>query len=184
MDRSDIPSADRLEFDFARTRCDCEICRIPCKHVPGSLVPSDLQRLCPEGQDLLAWAEEHLLALTERPVPTLVPRRQANGACHWFFEGKCAVHEVSPFGCAYFDSHMAAEEATRRRTAANDARKEDARRHGLYYRVWQHLIQKGKIGIPGDREGMREESRRLVQTIQRRWNQLAEPRQDEISFPT
>src|SRR5205807_19611 len=67
----------RAQFDFRRTRCGCEFCTAPCRHIPGSLDVSDLSRLCPPTQDLFSWAEEHLVALTDKPFPTLVPARQA-----------------------------------------------------------------------------------------------------------
>jgi hypothetical protein len=172
MDSNDETKPERQEHGFSRTRCGCELCRVPCRHVPGGLDPADLLRLCPEGKDVFAWAEEHLEALTNRPFPTLVPARRADGACHWLFDGQCAVHEVSPYGCAFFDAHMTPEEAGRRREATVARRQEEERTNGLYYRVWLHLCKKGKIGVPGDRAGMREEGQKVLRTMQRRREQL------------
>lgn len=157
---------------FSRTTCGCEICRVPCRHVPGGLDPADLPRLCPPGQDLLAWAEEHLRALTDKPFPTLVPARQASGACHWLFDERCAVHDQAPYGCAFFDTHMSKPEADQRYRATVEARKQDAASEGLYYRVWRHLRQRGLIGRPGDRAAMNEEMSRLCRTADRRWHTL------------
>lgn len=151
----------REQYGFRRTSCACVWCAAPCRHIPGSLDVTDLPRLCPAGQDVFAWAEEHLRALTNKPYPTLVPARQANGHCHWFFEGKCAVHEHAPYGCAFFDVHMTAEEADRRAAATIQARREDAARQGLYYRVWLHLCRKELIGRPGDRIGLAQEIRQI-----------------------
>src|SRR5438128_2537880 len=95
----------REQFGFQRTRCGCVFCQAPCKHIPGSLDVSDLWRLCPKGQDVFTWAEEHLRVLPDKAFPTLVPVRQVNGHCHWFVQGKCAVHENAPYSCAFFDSH-------------------------------------------------------------------------------
>jgi hypothetical protein len=40
-------------------------------------------------------------------IPTLVPRKKMmNGACIFYEHGQCTVHEVSPFGCAFFDDHQ------------------------------------------------------------------------------
>ena len=152
------PTADALPsqelYGFRRTVCGCEFCRAPCKHMPGTLDVTDLARLCPEGQELIPWAEEHLRALTDKSVPTLVPVRQANGSCHLLFDGQCAVHEHSPFGCAYFDTHMTDEEAQQRAEATINARREDAAHHGPYFQVWQHLCRKGLTARSGDRPGL------------------------------
>jgi transposase len=148
----------REEFGFQRTECPCPFCRVPCRHMPGSLCPSDLARLCPAGQDVFAWAEQHLRALADRPFPTLVPARQANGHCHWLHEGRCTVHEAAPYGCAFFDSHMTAADVERREAATVRARREDAAADGLYYRVWVHLRMKGLIALPGDRAAVRAEA--------------------------
>src|SRR5271166_1913757 len=138
----DLPLV-RKQFGFCRTICGCELCRAPCRHMPGSLDISDLPRLCPVGQDVFAWAEQHLRALTDKPFPTLVPARRADGHCHWLYEGKCAVHEISPYGCAFFDSHLDAAEVKRRSAATIQARRADALNNGLYYQVWLHLCARG-----------------------------------------
>lgn len=160
MAASELPPA-REEFGFRRTACDCEFCTVYCRHVPGSLATTDLPRLCPPGQDVFAWAEQHLRAVTSKPYPTLVPARQANGHCHWHFDGLCAVHEQAPYSCAFFDSHMGEEEAERRSHASIRARQDDAAAHGLYFQVWQHLIRKGLTSPGGDWPALREEMARL-----------------------
>lgn len=172
MNLNPTPPEDTPIHGFDRTRCGCEMCRIPCKHVPGALDPEDLPRMCPENHDIFSWAEEHLRALTNKPYPTLVPARQANGSCHWHFDGLCAVHDVSPFGCAFFDSHMSYEEAEKRREATIASRLKDKDKKGLYYQVWQHLCRLGKIGRPGNRAGMRAEGQKLLRTIERRMGDL------------
>jgi hypothetical protein len=151
----------RERFGFRRTACGCAFCAVPCRHVPGSLDVADLERLCPAGRDVFAWAEEHLRALAHRPFPTLVPARQANGHCHWYFEGKCAVHEAAPYGCAFFDAHMDEAEIDRRSAATIRAREEDAARGDLYYRVWLHLCRRGLTGRPGDRDALAAEVCRI-----------------------
>ena len=156
-----MADSPRTDFGFARTTCGCEYCKVYCRHMPGSLAVPDLERLCPKGQDIFAWAEQHLRAITTKPYPTLVPARQQNGECHWFFQGGCGVHEAAPYSCAFFDAHMSDEEAARRSEASVESRKEDAAAQGLYFRVWIHLQQKGLTAPHGDREGVRLDMSRL-----------------------
>jgi hypothetical protein len=153
----DNPPANRERYGFQRTVCGCEMCRVPCRHMPGSLDVVDLLALCPPNHDVFGWAEEHLRALTDKGVPTLVPARLPNGHCHWLFEGQCVVHEHSPYGCSFFDAHQPADEVERRSAATMQARRDDAAAHGLYYRVWLHLCRKGRISPPGDRQAIDRE---------------------------
>lgn len=99
----------RTEFGFVRSRCGCPDCSVSCRHIPGFLVPQDLDRLLPGPLPALAggvacvaigkvpaailvWALEHLLAspgalvareeagkLVPFRIPTLVPARQEDG---------------------------------------------------------------------------------------------------------
>jgi hypothetical protein len=165
----------REEFGFRRTRCDCPYCQAPCRHLPGSLCPSDLVRRCPAGRDVFAWAEQHLRALVGRPFPTLVPARQANGHCHWLYEGRCTVHEAAPFGCAFFDSHMTAAEVESREAATIRARLEDAAAGGLYSRVWLHLRGQGLIARPGDRGAVRDDMLAVRRNAERNRRRMREP---------
>ncbi len=158
----------REQHGFARTRCPCEFCRVYCRHIPGTLDVADLTRLCPADQDVFAWAELHLRALTDKSSPTLVPARRSNGHCHWLVQGLCAVHADAPFGCAFFDAHMDDAEVERRRAATVEARNRDARENGLYYRVWQQLCRKGLTAPSGDREAVAVEMRRIQQEPERR----------------
>jgi hypothetical protein len=158
----------REQHGFKRTTCDCEYCRAPCRHLPGSLDVADLERLCPPGADIFAWAEEHLRALPEKSFLTLVPARQANGHCHWHLDGKCVVHEASPFGCAFYDTHMSEAEAEKRTAATIQARDDDEAKRGLYYRVWRHLCGKGLTGPPGDRKGLAADWRELKRAEKQR----------------
>ncbi len=160
-------SAAREVHGFGRTVCGCALCAAPCRHIPGSLDVSDLERLCPEGQDLFAWAEQHLRAITDKPYPTLVPARGLDGACHWHYGGRCAVHEHAPYGCAFFDSHMSAEEAEKRAEATIRARRADAAAEGPYFRLWRHLARKGLTCPSGDREALAAEWRRILRGAER-----------------
>jgi hypothetical protein len=151
----------REEFGFRRTECGCAACQVPCRHIPGSLAPADLARLAPPGQDLFTWAEQHLRALTDKAVPTLVPARQPDGSCHWYRGGHCLVHTAAPYGCAFFDAHQPPEEVARREAAVLRARGADRDADGVYYRVWLHLCRRGLVSPPGDRAAVRAELLRL-----------------------
>jgi hypothetical protein len=153
MGQGDSPGGapPRAAHGFRRTTCGCAACAAFCRHLPGALDPSDLVRLCPPGQDLLAWAEQHLRAQVGRPVPSLVPARDVTGHCHWFFDGRCAVHADAPYGCAFFDSHLPHEEVDRRAAATARAIRQDLAEKGPYYQVWRHLRRRGLTVGRGDR---------------------------------
>ncbi len=150
----------RRTFGFERTQCGCEYCKAYCRHLPGALDPSDLTRLGPDGPNVFAWAEHHLRALIQQPYPLLVPARNEQGPCHWYFDGQCAVHENAPYSCAFFDAHMPDAEVGRRAAATIQACKDDAAANGLYHRVWLHLWRRGLVGQPGDREALLAEVRK------------------------
>jgi len=116
----------RKEFGFARTVCACGECTINCHFIPGYLIPADLERIAARlgYDDLFEFAINNLLASPGatvldggrvRQIPTLVPARREDGACV-FLDGqdRCSVHDVSPFGCAFFDVHQSREESDRR----------------------------------------------------------------------
>lgn len=116
----------RTEFGFERTICSCDSCSNHCRFIPGYLVPSDLERIARflGFKNLVTFAIENLLASPGAIVmkngrlfriPTLVPRRKKNGSCLFLDErGGCKIHVVSPYGCAFFDSHQTQEEANMR----------------------------------------------------------------------
>ena len=88
----------RTVFGFARTECACAECVLNCQHMPGYLIPEDLPALAAElGYDNWEkFAFENLAASQGATVlmrdgqtlqiPTLVPQRQANGACKFLDE--------------------------------------------------------------------------------------------------
>ena len=147
---------DREEFGFRRNVCACRKCTLWCEHVPGALVPSDLDRLIPSGDDPFRWAEEHLLAspgfrimspfgeiLVQ--IPTLVPKRQENGHCDWLQNGLCSVHADSPFGCAFYrQCQQSAQQAESRSIAARLAREKAFQEGSLYAQIWHHLWNAGQ----------------------------------------
>lgn len=160
------PAAEELRYGLHRTRCGCDFCRVYCRHIPGRLAVGDVARLCPEGADVFAWAEEHLQAVTDAPYPKLVPVRGAGGQCHWYVDGGCTVHDRAPYGCAYFDAHMSSDEVKRRGLPANLGSLDDAAAGGLDFRVWRHLVDRGLVRLSGRREPVDEEMRLLRQSIE------------------
>jgi len=150
-----------------------------CEHLPGYLVPSDLDRLIPSGEDPMLWAEQNLLASPglqiKTPqftlsIPSLVPKRQDNGHCQWLQDGECTVHENSPFGCAFLSqcrqTNAQAEKIT---DAGRAARAEAFEEDGLYAQIWKHLWEKGL------RELTSQESRKRAASVVKRI-ELAEER--------
>lgn len=163
MSKHPLPIVDhaRLEFGFCRTQCACPECTRNCQHIPGYLVPADLERMgrcLATAQDPLSWARRHLLASPGAVVmrrgqvfriPTLVPARRPDGACTFLTaEGQCAIHAVSPFGCAFFDAHMPHAEADRRSKCGLQAVAEDWAVHGLYAQVWLDLTSDDLVAPP------------------------------------
>ena len=117
-----MPQIDpsRSEFGALRVICSCEACREPCLHMPGFLIPSDLDRLrraqgvhaAATLEEDLAWCRVSLraspgaLAIREGRtfrIPTLVPATRDDGACAFLMDGiGCGIQDDSPFGCAFF----------------------------------------------------------------------------------
>lgn len=115
----------RTEFGSARTACSCADCSINCRFIPGYLIPADLERIAAHvgAENVMAFAADNLLASPgaivmdshtgkQHRIPTLVPARRPDGACKFLgTNGDCSIHAVSPFGCAFFDSHQRPEES-------------------------------------------------------------------------
>jgi hypothetical protein len=150
----------RTEFGAARTSCDCKYCKVHCRHMPGYMIPSDLVRMIPVGADPVKWAEENLLASpgplvmsretreTYR-VPTLVPATKKDGSCKFLnAQGRCSIHAVSPFGCAFFDCNSNPLEASILSSEGVYAIQEDTKKRGsLYRRLVKHLKCIGKTQV-------------------------------------
>jgi len=116
---------------FARTVCACKTCASFCETRPGALIPSDVPRIAHRlvkmklidheekvGQFLRASGSttvyEPDLEKQVR-IMQIAPARNRRGRCVFLDESnRCQIHEVSPFGCAYFDGHMPREERDRR----------------------------------------------------------------------
>ena len=121
----DIANA-RTEFGYKRTVCACVECVSNCRYIPGYLISADIRRIARHlgFTNLVEFAFRYLLASPGATVmqagrifqiPTLVPRRKADGSCVFLDEhNRCRIHEVSPYGCAFFDAHQSDAEAQRR----------------------------------------------------------------------
>jgi hypothetical protein len=175
--RRPLPLVDstRLEFGFERTVCACEQCTNYCRHVPGYLVPSDLERLCDYcgcAGAFDSWANQHLLAspgaLVMRKgaigrIPTLVPARRDNAACIFLSaDSSCSIHPIAPFGCAFFDSHQEDDAADRRSSRGLRAILEDWQSAGPYSALWLALHAAGRNAPTPEtaRAGLSELSKR------------------------
>lgn len=149
----------RKEFGFARTKCDCEQCRVPCKFMPGYLVPSDLARIKNEiagHRTIEQIAEDWFLAspgaIVKKDgrmfrIPTIVPQtEEKTGHCIFLDEqGLCKIHEVAPYGCAFFDFHMTDKEGDCRSKAGLTAIVEDFQNGGIYSTTWRFLAKRGLV---------------------------------------
>lgn len=164
-------NSPRMEFGRERSTCDCEKCLIGCVTIPGYLIPADIPRLMAatntDNKGPFEWAEEHLLAsfgagvgrimddgrIVIKEVKTLVPATHAirTSSCHWLSgDGKCTVHEVSPYGCAFFK--VCCTKSRREVDAAsldgmNDILR-DEKEKGLYSQIHAHLALLKRIAEP------------------------------------
>lgn len=121
-----------MREQFTRHKCRCWECQVFCLHMPGMLIPGDVDRIMcaidvPDGE-FEQWVESTfcasrgaLVIADGQPVriPTIVPQQKPDGSCV-LLDGanRCMVHAVAPFGCAYLDPHLDADEADRRVQAA------------------------------------------------------------------
>jgi len=145
--------SERTEFGATRSVCGCAACQTNCRHMPGYLIPADLDRMIPPDRDAFAWAEKNLLASPGALVlqngelfriPTLVPAVQRDGSCiHFQADGQCAIHAVSPFGCAFF-SCQSGPEAERLSARGLAAIAQDRQQPGQYTLLWRYLWRRWK----------------------------------------
>jgi Fe-S-cluster containining protein len=136
------------------------MCSISCEHMPGALAPSDVPIIAAHlgFEEVETFARECLLASDGATVrlrdgrvislPTLVPRSVESGACRFLKEGRCSIHEVSPFGCAYIDAHMPDAEFDRRANTLTAEQLEDMEADGQYMRLVGVLRAEGFVATP------------------------------------
>lgn len=161
--RQRIADETRTEFGFERTECACSACINNCRRLPGYLIPADLERISRAlgYKSIVKFAFDCLLASPGATVarhdgrifriPTLVPRRKADGSCIFLNErGRCKIHAVSPFGCSFFDCHQSQEEANRRssRGLQEIARAWVHASGNVYTMLWRLLDTAGHRAIP------------------------------------
>lgn len=114
---------DNARPPFERTKCACPEC-IACCRRPGQLIPSDVSRLvgrlivdgrAANSRDALRFFRRAPLSVVQdrltgstRVILCAVPAVGKDGYCILFdaVTHGCTVHDVSPFGCAFFDTHM------------------------------------------------------------------------------
>jgi len=152
---------------FERTKCDCKICTMNCRHMPGALIPEDIipmyeatlytreHWVCQPGdRDIDSWARWALLASDGARVvkdgvtiniPSLVPRNQTGG-CIFLTNGKCDVHQAAPFGCSHFDTHMNPVEGHDRSQAYLQRiyQEWEENPEGFYCTIWHKLNNEGR----------------------------------------
>lgn len=157
-------SAARAEFGYERTVCACIECVNNCRYIPGYLIPADVEHIALYlgFTNLVEFGFRYLLASPGATVmqagrvfqiPTLVPRRKEDGSCIFLDEhDRCRIHEVSPYGCAFFDVHQPDAEAQRR---SGRGLQEIAGRWALspnthaYTVIWKLLFAAGMRAVPG-----------------------------------
>ena len=151
----------RTEFGAVRTTCACRECTINCEYMPGYLIPADLKRIAKmiDPADIRVWAVSNLRASPGAKVakgtnvfriPTLVPARSDNGWCKFLQPLDsggtvkfCTIHENSPFGCAFFDSHHGGVEVNILSHKGLNAICSDVAANGLYSQIWLSLVSLG-----------------------------------------
>lgn len=154
---------ERTEFGFERTECDCSDCALNCKHLPGYLVPADVERIARRlgYTNIGDFACDYLLASAGATVmnaegrvfqiPTFVPRRKPDGTCVFLDErDRCTIHAVSPFGCSFFDAHQSDAEANARsgRGLQEIAREWAIGSRSAYAVLWGLLFEAGLRAVP------------------------------------
>lgn len=143
-------------YGFSSTVCACAECIEKCVVMSGVCSPKDIERWSIQyGAAFFTWALEHLAASPGAIVlkngqmtriPTIVPRREASGQCHWLdADNKCSIHAEAPYGCSVFDCRQQRTEADRRSVVVHRAIFEDFEQAGGYSLVWRLLRNAGKI---------------------------------------
>ena len=147
-------------YPFQRTICACRLCTINCEHMPGALAPGDLPPIAAHlgYTDIDRFAHECLLASDGAKVgaadgrviylPTLVPSLGPDNACRFLNTGRCTIHAISPFGCAYIDAHMPDTEFRRRADTLYQLILADQERQGEYSRLCKTLQTHGRQAPP------------------------------------
>jgi hypothetical protein len=111
---------------------------------PGPRVTQVVERLFRSQREPERY-ERHLYRRWFR-VPSLVVAAKPDGSCKFLSAvGACNIHDISPFGCAFFDGHDHASPASDRLVRSGLNQVMDAGPRHLYHRLRQHLIRKGLV---------------------------------------
>lgn len=144
---------------FERTSCDCSKCAAACRTMPGYLIPGDIERIAayvgadPDDEKfLIANFRASEGPLVQRDgnrfrIPTIVPAQyDDNGKCVFMTrDGRCSVHQVSPFGCSRFN---VCDEPTRDAEMRSTAGLFDILKNWDYNLVWMFLYETGHRAPP------------------------------------
>jgi Fe-S-cluster containining protein len=147
---------ERTEFGFKRIVCDCSACSKFCFAMPGYLVPSDIRRMAERlnEPDLAQFAFDNLLASpgaiviangAYRTIPTIVPARKLDGSCRFLKNGRCEIHAVAPYGCAFVSTEQSREESDAISARGLQEIAKAWRRGDLYAQLWLMLYHSGRI---------------------------------------
>ena len=111
---------------FNRTTCACVDCTKCCKRQPGPLAPGDYEKI---QHHLRATDNEMKSMFVASPgaiirdesgklsrVGSITPKRHRSRCVFLDENDRCKIHNVAPFGCAFFDTHMSREAALPRST--------------------------------------------------------------------
>ena len=139
---------------FLRTICDCKECTGCCLEMPGPRIPVDGRLIADHLNITVEQLEEKLVASpgatcakythagwVQYQIHTITPARKEDGTCVFLQEDMhCAIHPVSPFGCAYFDSHHSRKDGDDRMYAALVATDTSPE----YKELWLRLYNAGR----------------------------------------
>ena len=152
----------QIPAEMERTKCACSGCTAGCRAMPGCLIPGDLERIQTHvGDDSGEFVLEHFRAsdgaqvmkqvgdtLYQISVPTIVPAQKEDGSCIFLTDDDmCSIHEVSPFGCAYLDIHMSAEEVDPRSQFGVNTQIQ-SHQNGTPYSQWVALLSGLNLNAP------------------------------------
>lgn len=170
MNNQSLPVVDdsRQEFGYNRTSCDCEFCVTNCQYMPGFMIPSDIERMHQHIAPELSTEEFAKKYLRASPgakvgqlveggmqvfqIPSLVPARNPEtNHCIFLKEGRCSIHKVSPYGCAFFDCKDVNGTADTLCTRGLNKVMEDNAARGPYITLWK-MLQDAGLTAPGPSE--------------------------------
>jgi Fe-S-cluster containining protein len=157
-------SSTRRELGMARTAvCDCPVCVGNCKERPGYMIVQDVDRIwktvAPQmsrSEFILTYVEPGTGFTTMNEdmkfikTQTIRPKKIPGHGCIFLKDNRCSIHEVSPFGCAFFKCGMPRAEADEKNHTAIRHILGDIQAGGLYYLIMERLLGVKKHQIVED----------------------------------